>query len=182
MKKNERRMRAGPQVPHSAANRSSGRRIRSGAAAEAPSSSPHPRPFSSGLQLIRGLQLRPPLRLIQGLQLRPRPRRRRRCARLREPRGSSRADGTMAASRTRRGRIGAAEPSSPKVTCIGQVQIKGGFRGGAALRSLSRRGSWAGVLPPRACERPERQRSALPHASARAPSSATRSVAGKQMY
>ncbi|XP_047094720.1 uncharacterized protein DDB_G0284459 [Lolium rigidum] len=61
--------------------------------------------------------------------------------------------GTTAASGGRRGRAGMepAEPSSPKVTCIGQVRVKGGKRkpkhaSAAALRSRSRRGVGGGGL------------------------------------
>ncbi|KAM0826986.1 hypothetical protein ACQ4PT_068505 [Festuca glaucescens] len=63
--------------------------------------------------------------------------------------------GTTAASGGRRGRGGMepAEPSSPKVTCIGQVRVKGGKRkpkhgsaaSAAALRSRSRRGVGGGL-------------------------------------
>ncbi|KAF6992039.1 hypothetical protein CFC21_009070 [Triticum aestivum] len=57
--------------------------------------------------------------------------------------------GTASGGRRGRGGMEPAEPSSPKVTCIGQVRVKGGKRkpkhasSAAALRSRSRRGSEA---------------------------------------
>ncbi|KAI5020359.1 hypothetical protein ZWY2020_045247 [Hordeum vulgare] len=57
--------------------------------------------------------------------------------------------GTASGGRRGRGGMEPAEPSSPKVTCIGQVRVKGGKRkpkhgSAAALRSRSRRGGLSG--------------------------------------
>ncbi|XP_020188973.1 uncharacterized protein [Aegilops tauschii subsp. strangulata] len=60
--------------------------------------------------------------------------------------------GTASGGRRGRGGMEPAEPSSPKVTCIGQVRVKGGKRkpkhassSAAALRSRSRRGVGGGL-------------------------------------